>query len=172
MWGYNQPFGGANMPLPTYPGPLQPRYNPVFDGIFAHNGTVNPFINNLLEGVNFTQHLIGQGAAAQQQINPGLQYANNVINPLVNNANQIYQSALGIPPGVQGSVAGSPGVNGGGDNGFSITGAVKDITGLGIIGGVAGGVAAGAKKGKLFGRSGVLVGGAIGGTIGLLKSIF
>lgn len=169
MWGYNQPFGGANLPVPAYPGPLQPRYNPVFDGAFAHNGTVNPFINNLLEGVNFTQHLIGQGAVAQQ-INPGLQYANNVINPLVANANQIYQSALGIPPAAQGqgSFPGTPG----GDDGFSVTGAVKDVGGGAILGGIGGGVAAGTAIGSRFGWLGAGTGAAIGGGLGLIKSLF
>jgi hypothetical protein len=167
--GYFQPFhpGLPNRPIPPYPGFGGPRYNPVYDGMYAHNTTTVPYLNSLFETNNTTQSLIFRDAGMRHAYDSAyaasgpMAYANNVINPMMAQASQIYRDAMGHGGGGGGSHGGG---NAAGHSG-GLGSAAKHAVGGAVLGAAIGnfipipGVGAG-------------IGAAIGGGIGFLSGLF
>lgn len=156
--GYFQPFhpGLPNIPIPPYPGVGGPRFNPVFDGRYAHATTTNPYLNNLFEIGNMTQDLVFRDAGMRHAYAASgpLAYANSAINPSLARASEIYREAMG----------------GGGGHGEQA--GFQGGLGKGIKHGL-GGAAVGAGVGFMVGGPpGAVVGGVIGGVAGFVSGLF
>ena len=183
-FGYNQPYGGVNTPIPPYPGGPGPGYNPMFSGGYAWNTQVNPYVNNLLHSVNDTQNYIfssaaylngqpnfGQGNnstaygltgggvnAVAGTMPPEAQQTANLVNSAVSAGLQAAHDATGGTQQASADGGGAQASEGGGSD----NGSFGSKLGHG-----AGGLAAGAGIGFLLGGPpGALIGGAIGAIAG------
>lgn len=154
-----------NMPVPAYPGGPDPRFGPFFDGRHVYNPTTHPYLNTLFGVTNAMQDLSfgyatlnAQMAGYNPAMDPNLAYANAVVNPALNNAHNLYNTAQQGIQQAGGGHGGEAGAQAGEKSGPNVTGALTGAAGGAVIGSMVGGF-----------PIGTAVGGVIGGLVGLFS---
>lgn len=154
------------IPAPPYPGGPTPTFGPYFDGRHAYNTTNNPYVNQLLGNTNALQDMTFAFGAMRSQMagDPNLAFANNMVNPAVNNAYSIYNAAQqDLQAAQHGGGGEAPPPGGEQAQGPDWGGGLK---------GAAGGALAGAAIGSFFPVIGTGIGAAVGAVVGGLVGLF